>query len=201
MKRSTFSIFVFILFIITGMMARPVQAVEILSVAGGEEVLDQQQMEPVEEITSPVVQKVDYTLPYPGILPDHPLYFLKRMRDTILEKLISDPIRKAEFYLLQSDKRLQMGIMLINAGKGSLGETTISKAEKYMEQAVSGLSAYKKSGSAVPPYIVERLEKATAKHTEVITELLRNVNEAEKSGLQGSMTLLNDITAVLGSLK
>jgi hypothetical protein len=176
-------------------------AVENLSVAGGEGEPDQQQMQPVEEETPPVVQKVEYALPYPGILPDHPLYFLKRLRDTILERLISDPIRKAEFYLLQSDKRLQMGLMLINNGKGNLGESTISKAEKYMEQAVTGLSQYKKGGSIVPPYIVERLEKATAKHQEVITDLLGKVNEKEKSGLQGSMALLREITASLESLK
>ncbi|HCM82552.1 MAG: hypothetical protein UT57_C0026G0004 [Microgenomates group bacterium GW2011_GWC1_39_7] len=191
-----------ILFVIVGMASyTAVYAVENITVAGGEVLPDQQQAEPVESAISSVVQKVEYTLPYPGILPDHPLYFLKRLRDTILERLITDPIRKAEFYVLQSDKRLQMGIMLTDGGKGNLGESTISKAEKYMEQAAVGLSAYKKSGGIVPPYVVERLEKATAKHKEVMTDLLEKVQETEKAGLEGSMTLLKEVIASLGSLK
>jgi hypothetical protein len=190
-----------ILFLIVGLAARPVLAVETITVAGGETDPTQLQMETTELPTLPVVQKVEYTLPYPGMLPDHPLYFLKRVRDTILEKLISDPIRKAEFYILQGDKRLQMGMTLMDTGKGTLGESTISKAEKYMEQAVSGLSVYKKSGGVVPPYITERLTNATLKHHEVITVLMGRATEAEKSGLQGSLALLNEVISSIASLK
>ena len=191
-----------ILFIIVGIACtNPVYAVENLTVAGGDGQLDQLSMEPIEGSLSSLVQKVEYALPYPGILPDHPLYFLKRLRDTILERLISDPIRKAEFYILQSDKRLQMGVMLTTAGKGSLAETTVSKAEKYMEQALTNLSSYRKSGGIIPPYIIEKLEKATAKHREVITDLIGKASEAEKSGLQGSMNLLNTLIRSVGSLK
>jgi len=191
----------FILFIIVGISAHPVLAVETITVAGGETDPSQLQMETTGVQITPIVQKAEYTLPYPGILPDHPLYFLKRLRDTILEKLISDPIRKAEFYVLQSDKRLQMGVMLTDAGKGNLGESTISKAEKYMEQAVTGLSSLKQGGGIVPLYIIERLENATAKHQEVISDLIGKASEAEKSGLQGSLNLLNELISSVGSLK
>jgi len=191
----------FILFFIVGLAVHPVLAVETITVAGGETDSSQLQMETTEIQSLPVVQKSEYTLPYPGMLPDHPLYFLKRLRDTILEKLISDPIRKTEFYILQSDKRLQMGVMLMNVGKGSLGESTISKAEKYMEQAVSGISLYKKSGGIIPPYIIEQLENATAKHQEVISDLIGGANEIEKGGLQGSLSLLIELISSIGSLK
>ena len=184
-----------------GIAARPVLAVETITVAGGETDPLQLQMETTEVQPLSVVQKVEYTLPYPGMLPDHPLYFLKRLRDMILEKLISDPMRKTEFYVLQSDKRLQMGVILMSIGKGSMGESTISKAEKYMEQAVSGLSLYKKSGGIIPPYIMERLENATAKHQEVISGLVGSAGEMEKSGLQGSLTLLNELMSSVKSLK
>ena len=42
---------------------------------------------------------VKYELPYPGILPDNPLYFLKQIRDWIMERLITDPLKKIEFYM------------------------------------------------------------------------------------------------------
>ena len=48
----------------------------------------------------------NYLLPYPGMLPDNPLYMLKAMRDRVINFLIADSQKKAEFYLLQSDKRL-----------------------------------------------------------------------------------------------
>ena len=45
---------------------------------------------------SPIpVQRVDYELPYPGLLPDSPLYFLKISRDRLIEFMIGDPIKKS----------------------------------------------------------------------------------------------------------
>src|ERR1700704_2037322 len=41
-------------------------------------------------------QTVDYTLPYPGLLPDSPLYFLKTFRDRLISFFISSPIKKAD---------------------------------------------------------------------------------------------------------
>ena len=192
-----------IVFIIIGVSLPRAYAQENITVAGGDVPPDQQQMEPAEGslLPLPVTQKVEYTLPYPGILPDHPLYFLKRLRDTILEKLISDPIRKAEFYILQGDKRLQMGLMLIEGGKANLGESTISKGEKYLEQAITKLSSYKESGGVVAPYVVEKLEKSITKHQEVITDLITKANDTEKAGLQGSMELLRQISTSIQSLK
>ncbi len=72
---------------------------------------------PAAVTPAPVVPKVEYNLPYPGILPDHPLYFLKQLRDKILDFLITDPVKKAEFYILQADKRLSMGIALTDEKK------------------------------------------------------------------------------------
>ena len=203
MKARLFFISALIVFIIIGVSLPQVYAQENITVAGGDVPPDQQQMEPAEGslLPLPVTQKVEYTLPYPGILPDHPLYFLKRLRDTILEKLISDPVRKAEFYILQGDKRLQMGLTLIEEGKATLGESTISKGEKYIEQAVTQLSSHKGSGGVVAPYVVEKLEKSIAKHQEVITDLIEKVTDTEKAGLQGSMELIKQMSTLIQSLK
>lgn len=149
----------------------------------------------------PVVAKVDYTLPYPGILPDHPLYFMKRFRDAVLEMVIIEPVRKSEFYILQGDKRLQMGIMLVEQKKFSLAETTVSKAEKYMEKAVVGLTTYKTSGGVIAPYVIEHTQKALAKHTEVLQELLTQVPEAQKSGIASSIELTTRVQQEIKALK
>jgi len=49
-------------------------------------------------------QSIDYTLPYPGLLPDNPLYPLKMIRDRIILFLINDSAKRTEYYLLQADK-------------------------------------------------------------------------------------------------
>lgn len=145
--------------------------------------------------------KDDYLLPYPGILPDHPLYFLKALRDRILEGLIVDPLRKAEFYILQADKRLNMGLFFNNQGKNTQMEEVISKGEKYMEKAVSGLVALKTTGVQIPASVVDRLEKSLVKHTQILEGLIAQVNEAENAGLTQSLALIQRLQGELGKLK
>ncbi len=55
--------------------------------------------------TSSSKKTIEYALPYPGLLPDSPLYILKAIRDRIIEVLISDTMKKANFELLAADKR------------------------------------------------------------------------------------------------
>lgn len=132
--------------------------------------------------------KVEYVLPYPGVLPDHPLYMVKRLRDFVLEKIIAEPVRKGEFYILQGDKRLQMSVMLLESGKRELAETTTSKAEKYMEKAVDTLLGYQQTGSVIPPYIIDKITKSLAKHEEVIGGMILSAQEAQKNGLIESLS-------------
>jgi hypothetical protein len=115
----------------------------------------------------------DYTLPYPGILPDNPLYILKTVRDRLVGMLISDPVKKSAFDLLQADKRLQSGIYLIDKSKNYLlAETTISKGENYFEDALSRISDAKKQGMDVNT-IESNLANAAKKHQQVILGLLK----------------------------
>ena len=88
---------------------------------------------------TPTAEPVQYELPYPGMLPNNPLYILKQIRDWVLDKLITDPIKKTEFYVLQGDKRLGMGLALSASGNRVLAEQVISKGEKYMNNAVRTL--------------------------------------------------------------
>lgn len=116
---------------------------------------------------------IDYTLPYPGLLPDNPLYILKAARDRIISILISGPVKKANFYLLAADKRLNEGVSLFNKGekKYSLGESTISKGENYFEKGISKIEMAKKQGIIVED-ISQRFHLASLKHKEIITGLI-----------------------------
>lgn len=156
--------------------------------------------------TQPVVvttttTTVDYQLPYPGLLPDSPLYFLKQIRDWILDKLIMDPVKKAEFYILQADKRLVMGTTLDTNGKTILGEQVISKGEKYMNNAVQALLAMKGQGKDVPAYIVDHLTQALAKHAEVLQAEIAKAQGAQKAGLTSSLLLVQQLQTDLAKFK
>lgn len=143
-----------------------------------------------------------YDLPYPGMLPNNPLYVLKQVRDWILDKLIIDPVKKTEFYILQGDKRLAMGLMLAESGNGVLSEQTISKGEKYMNNATATLLTLKSQGKDVPAYITDRLSQALAKHSEVLTqEIAKTTDETIKSGLTGSLDLVTTLREDVSKLR
>lgn len=110
------------------------------------------------------VRAVEYALPYPGMLPDNPWYFLKVVRDQIMTVVITDPVQKSFYLLLLSDKRTAAGEVLIKGGKVALGKTTLEKSEEYFSQAVA-LAAKTKDKDLVAKLVV-----AGAKHSEILTK-------------------------------
>lgn len=119
---------------------------------------------------TPATVKSDYVLPYPGILPDHPLYMLKTMRDSILDFLITDPMKKAEFYILVADKHLNSGIFLLNKQKESLAAQSVTAAEQYMEKSVDLVTQAKEKGTAIPGPVKDKLTQSIAKHIQVLEQ-------------------------------
>lgn len=123
-----------------------------------------------QEITPTPVPQSNYELPYPGLLPDSPLYIFRVTRDKIINLLISAPLKKAEFNLLQADKRLNAGIYLVNKNKIPLAITTISKAENYFDQALKSIEEARKEGMNIGE-IAGRLMDSSRKHQEVLMSL------------------------------
>lgn len=130
-----------------------------------------------------VETKAEYILPYPGILPDHPLYFLKRLRDQILERLIVDPVRKIEFYMLQADKSVNTGLFLAAKESEALASESLTRGQAYLDQAVRAAAALKAQGKEVPPYLVERFTNAGAKYEEVLMDLISRASQTQKAVL------------------
>lgn len=145
--------------------------------------------------------KNQYHLPFPGILPDHPLYFLKALRDRILDVLIVDPLRKGEFYLLQADKRLSMGMAYDEKGMGEKADGSIAIAEGFMGQTVQSLMSFKNSGGEVPGSTVDRLEKSMAKHIEVITSIAAKASGSAKQELTAALAKIGELQGEIGKLK
>lgn len=134
-------------------------------------------------------EKVIYNLPYPGLLPDSPLYITKVIRDKITDFLTRDNLKKAELYLLYSDKRISMSLVLASKGKNQLAIDTFAKGEKYFLKIPKLLISAKKQGSQAPSSFVETLKLSNAKHKELIEELIKVLPQ----GLNQPLTQLSDL--------
>lgn len=124
-------------------------------------------------------EKVDYYLPYPGILPDHFLYPVKMIRDKLLVFFTTEPLKRAELFLLFADKRIGAAKSLIEGGKQELGITTLTKAEKYLEKAVSQERLANEKGKETRSFL-EKLAKASLKHEELLLEIRERVGESSQ---------------------
>lgn len=122
--------------------------------------------------SSSQVKHVEYELPYPGILPDSPLYFLKAVRDNLLAFFITDPLKKADYDLLMADKRLGSSKSLLDFKKYDLAVTTLSKSGNYFDKAIQEAAEAKRQGKNTDN-ILDKLWSASQKHQEVIYEMVQ----------------------------
>lgn len=139
---------------------------------------------PSPKPTASPVPEIKYYLPYPGILPDHPLYTLKMIRDRIWLWLTANSLKRVEVLLLFSDKRLGAAKVLIEGNKANLGVSTLEKGEKYLEAAVTQLEKSKQSGKDIKQ-MTEQLRTAAQKHEEVILKLIETLGPESKAILEG----------------
>jgi hypothetical protein len=131
-----------------------------------------------------VSEELEYTLPYPGILLDHPLYVVKTFRDSIMRMFMNNPVKQIEFSLLQSDKFLSMALVFADAGKWDRAGQAVLLSQKDMEQALKEVTTARGSGVQVPSHIVTNLERSTIKHKQRIDEMKINAKEVT-NGLFG----------------
>lgn len=118
------------------------------------------------------VAEVDYVLPYPGrISPDSPFWPIKAFRDRLWFLLTSNPGRKAELKLLFADKRIAMSKTLFEKDKSEIAFSTLTKAEKYLEEACAIEQENRQKGMDTSEFLTT-LSKASLKHRQVIEEIL-----------------------------
>lgn len=162
--------------------ARPINAQTTPAVMMEEETQAATEKEATETASASgetMKEKSDYQLPYAGLLPDHPLYVLKTIRDRIIDFLIADPVKKAEFTLLAADKRLAAAITLVEKGKSELAESTASKGEVYLSRSISLAKQAKSEGKETTSFVT-KLKSALAKHEEVLGELSERTSGSAK---------------------
>ncbi len=145
---------------------------------------------------------IDYILPYAGILPDSPFYFMKTFRDKVVSFFVTDPKKQAEFDLLQADKRLVAGRYLFTEShpKYSLALDTISKGENYFFFGIENASIAKKQGEDVNG-LLDTMLTASLKHKEVLIALEESSPMSYQPIIAGQVKRVEDFTKQVTSLK
>jgi len=122
-------------------------------------------------------KETPYELPYSGLLPDHPLYFLKILRDTILIITTRGNDKKAELYRHLSDKQIVSALRLSEKGKDSLALDHALQAEELFLKIPPLLKIEKKQEGKGSGDLISKLHLSNAKHREVIAEIIENTTQ------------------------
>lgn len=138
---------------------------------------------------------VKYELPYPGLLPDHPLYIFKSIRDLLLRALISHPIKKVEFDLLMADKRLNMAIFLFQKQKTELGVKTVAEGIDYLKIAKTHITEIPPSFNSQIPASKEKFERSLTAYLEILSQLSQTAVEPNISELNSQLESVKSISA------
>lgn len=116
--------------------------------------------------------QIDYSLAYPGkILPDNFFWPLKALRDKVWLLITTDDLKKVELRILFADKRVGGAEILVNAGKNEVALSTLTKAEKYLEEASLTEESLRLTGKAYSGDLLLRLANASLKHYQILKEL------------------------------
>ncbi len=145
-------------------------------------------------------KKISYDLPYAGMLPDNPLFFIKNIRDKILEFATRDQIKKARLYLLFADKRMRMAIELSEKGKWELAILSVEEAEKYSIKIYPLLISAQKQGMSPDGNFILTLKLSTEKHREVIESFFKNIPQGARAKIEESLATNQKISDTLSSL-
>lgn len=138
-------------------------------------------------------RKVIYELPFPGILPDNPIYPIKMVRDRLLDIMTRDNMKKAELFFLYSDKRVAMAITLANTGKAKLAVSTLTKAEKYFEKIPNLLKNAKEQGVAPAENLLYKLKLSNDKHREIIDDIAKQIPQGQEKDIESLLKLNSQI--------
>lgn len=125
----------------------------------------------------------DYVFVYPGgVLPDSPFWYLKAFRDRVWLTVTTNPMKKAELSVLFADKRLMGAKKLFADNKPQLALSTLTKAEKYLENASAIEAKERKIGTDTKSFLMT-LAKASLAHIGEMKKMLNLAPDDIKPGI------------------
>lgn len=168
-------------FLVLGLSVKSAQLSLVMTVEGINEGVEQKVQEGADQELA-VSEDEGYELVYPGLMPDHPLYLLKMIRDQIQLLVTKDSSAKAQLMLVNADKRIAASLILAERGKLGLAASTATKAEQYLQRAIA--EAGKIGDEAGRRNFYERAKRANGKHGMILLGIASRLPEDGKASLQ-----------------
>lgn len=134
----------------------------------------------------PKALAVDYSLAWPGILPDSKLYKLKVLRNKIIEKMIINPVKKVEFDLLMADKTIYASKLLADKREIALATDAALKGENYYSTLVQDYNKALLKGEKIPSLLDHKITLAAVKHQEIFKEIENIVSSEDKKKFEAA---------------
>lgn len=146
---------------------------------------------------TPTPSPVEYALPYPGLLPNHPLFFLKMMRDSVLTALISDPVRKVEFSQLMTDKYMHMGVVLTQKQNKKVALDTFKQVAQLIERTKQDVYKLPPTNADEVGNIKLKFKKSLEKYEEIILTIQPQFDTTGQNQLTLLLTVIGNTRAEL----
>lgn len=121
----------------------------------------------------------EYTLSWPGMLPDNQLYKTKVLRNKIIEKLIISPVQKVEFDLLMADKTINASKLLLDKGEIALANETVLKGENYFSMLVQDYNQALLQNKKIPEDLDHKITLAVKKHQQIFKEAQKKLSRED----------------------
>ena len=124
--------------------------------------------------------EVDYMLPFAGkIEPDHPLWTIKAIRDKVWVTTSLKTDNKIKVLVTLADKRIQHASHLMDKDKSELSVSTLTKSEKYLEEALK-IEKAARAKKMDTKESAKLIVMSTLKHRQLLEELLARAPEDAK---------------------
>jgi len=136
-----------------------------------------------------------YDLFYPivsGKVPGERFYFLKSLREWFVGKIVFDDIRKSDFHLTLSKKRLVEGEALIQKNDYPRAQKSIEKSTKEYKKAVSIAQGALEKGKPAKD-IINALKTDGRIEVNFLDRLIKNLPDNEAESFR---PLLNDLRSL-----
>lgn len=125
-------------------------------------------------------------LPVPGMLPDHPLYFLKHSSESIGTLFTFGELADGERSLDLAEKRLSEVSALVAKGEPAIAERTVVRYQEQLERAQTRAEEAKAEGVDADQ-LLARASVATLNHQAVLADVYERVPEAARPGIERAM--------------
>ncbi len=138
-----------------------------------------------DEIPVDLVLKteIDNELEDPGVLPDSPLYFVKRWSETFREWVTFGDEKKAELQYRYAMRRVAEIQKLVEKGKDEKAQEQIAKYEEHLDKFTEKVNKMADKKQDKADELLNKFEQIQVRQQSVLADVYDQAPEAAKAGL------------------